>query len=405
MRSLVLGAVCLFLLSIAGTGHAEKPPSAARGITPLVRLLAASDDIDLQADVLRGMYEALRGRRHVPQPEGWPAVARKLASSPNAEVRQKALILSVLFGDAQALAQLRKTARDSIASPDARQSALQILVEVQAPELLPLLRELVADRNMRGPALRGLAAVNDRGVPEVILYQYSTFSDTEKADAVNTLASRPEYALALLAAMEQGRVPRSDLSAFTARQLIGFKDKRLAEKLSAVWGSFRPTSQDKAMLLARYKNLVPPAALRKADRSRGRLVFTHTCATCHSLFNEGGKIGPDLTGSQRSNPDYILSKVLDPNAVVARDYQVSVITTIEGRTLTGLIKSETDKTVTVQTVNEVFTLSKSDIEDRQRSTLSMMPEGLLAPMSDIEVRDLIAYLAGSEQVKLPGDKP
>jgi putative heme-binding domain-containing protein len=405
MRCLIVGTVCVSTLLASGTGRAEKTAAGSHGMAPLVRLLAESDDVDLQADVLRGMYEALRGRRQVPQPEGWPAVARKLAAGPSAEVRQKALILSVLFGDAQALAQLRKTAGNPVASPGARRSALQILVEVRAPELLPLLRDLIADRNMRGPALRGLAAMNDRAVPEVILRTYPSFSDAEKADAVTSLASRPEYALALLAAMEQGRVPRSDLSAFTARQLIGFKDKRLTEKLTAVWGSIRPTSQDKATLLTRYKNLVPPGALRKADRSHGRLVFTRTCATCHTLFNEGGKIGPDLTGAQRSNPDYILSKVLDPNAVVARDYQVSVITTIEGRTLTGLIKSETDKTVTVQTVNEVFTLPKADIEDRQRSTLSMMPEGLLAPMSDIEVRDLIAYLAGNEQVKLPGEKP
>jgi putative heme-binding domain-containing protein len=180
-----------------------------------------------------------------------------------------------------------------------------------------------------------------------------------------------------------------------------FKDKRLTEKLTAVWGSIRPPSQDKAALLTRYKSLVPPAALTKADRSRGRLVFTRTCASCHTLFNEGGKIGPDLTGSQRSNPEYILSKVLDPNTVVARDYQVTILRTVDGRTLNGLIKAETDKTVTLQTQNEVITVPKADIEDRQRSTLSMMPEGLLAPLTDVEVRDLIAYLGGNGPLPVP----
>jgi putative heme-binding domain-containing protein len=369
--------------------------ASSRGSTPLVRLLAESGDVNLQEDIVRGMYEALQGQRQIPQPEGWPAVSRKLAASSNAEVRQKGLMLSVMFGDVQALQSLRKTAADPAAREDARCSALQILVEVKAPDLLPLLRGLLADRKMRRPALRGLAAFHDAGTPEAILSQYASFSDAEKADAVTTLASRPEYAMALLTAMERGQVPRRDLSAFAARTLLGFKDKRLTEKLTAVWGSIRPPSQDKAALLARYKNLVPPAALAKADRSRGRLVFTRVCASCHTLFNEGGKIGPDLTGSQRSNPEYILSKVLDPNTVVARDYQVTILTTVDGRTLNGLIKAETDKTVTLQTQNEVITLPKADIEDRQRSTLSMMPEGLLAPLSDVEVRDLIAYLAGS----------
>jgi putative membrane-bound dehydrogenase-like protein len=196
--------------------------ASARGSTPLVRLLAESDDVTFQEDVVRGMYEALQGQRQLPQPEGWPAVSRKLAASANAEVRQKGLMLSVMFGDVQALQSLRKTATDPAAREDARQNALQILVEVRAPDLLPLLRELLADRTMRRPALRGLAAFPDAGTPKAILSQYASFSDAEKADAVTTLASRPEYAMALLTAMERGQVPRRDLSAFTARALLGF---------------------------------------------------------------------------------------------------------------------------------------------------------------------------------------
>jgi putative heme-binding domain-containing protein len=392
-----VGILSLLVLPTPGAVGVGKPS----GLTPLVRLLAESDEVALQEDVLRGMLDGLRGRRQVPQPAGWPAVYRKLAASPNAEVRHKALLLAVLFGDVQALEPLRKKVTDPDAPADARRSALQTLVEARAPDLVPLLHALVADRTLRGAALRGLAAFHDPATPEVIVRHYASCTDAEKADAIATLASRPEYALALLAAMERGQVPRRDLSAFTARQLVGFKDKRLTDRLGAVWGSIRPPAQDKAVLLARYKNLVPPGVLRKADRSHGRAIFTRTCATCHTLFSEGGKIGPDLTGSQRSNPEYVLSKVLDPNAVVARDFQATVVTTVNGRTLTGLVKAETDKTLTLQTQNEVVVLPKADIEERQRSTLSMMPEGLLAPLSDIEVRDLIAYLASPEQVPLP----
>jgi putative heme-binding domain-containing protein len=146
--------------------------------------------------------------------------------------------------------------------------------------------------------------------------------------------------------------------------------------------------------LNRYLSLLPPDALKKADRARGRQVFVKTCATCHTLFGEGAKIGPDLTGSQRSNAEYVLTKVLDPSAIVAQDYQVTVITTRSGRTLTGLVKEEDTKTVVLQTQNEVIRVAKEDIEERKKSPLSMMPEGLLTPLSDSEVRDLIAYLGG-----------
>jgi hypothetical protein len=57
--------------------------------------------------------------------------------------------------------------------------------------------------------------------------------------------------------------------------------------------------------------------------------------------------------------------------------------------------------VVLQTQNEVIRVAKADIDERKKSPVSMMPEGLLAPLSDAEVRDLIAYLAGSEQVPLP----
>jgi putative membrane-bound dehydrogenase-like protein len=381
---------------------ARRLESTPRGLEMLATTLAASDDAAVQQDILRGLHEAIQGRRQLKPPAGWAAAQRKLVASPDTEVRQKALLLSVIFGDAEALATVRKTAADPTAKDDDRRTALQMMLEVRADDLLPLLRELLVDKVMRGPAIRGLAAFNEPSIPAAILRHYPQLTDSEKADAVQTLASRPAYAMALLDAMEKGIVPRRDLSPFTARQLLGFKDKKLTERLNSVWGSTRPPAADRAALLARYRSLVPPDALQKADRSRGRALFVKNCASCHVLFNEGGKIGPELTGSQRTNPEYLLTELLDPNAVVARDYQVTIFETTGGRLINGIVKSENEQTVTIQTQNEVITLPKKEIAQRTRSSQSMMPEGLLAQLSDAEVRDLIAYLAGPGQVPLPG---
>jgi putative membrane-bound dehydrogenase-like protein len=371
-------------------------------LDPLVRLLAHSDDPGVQRDVLHGMWDALQGRRDVPAPRGWSGVYRKLSANKDAEIRSRVRILSVLFGDKQALLELRRTATNPKARAADRRGALQILVEVKAPELLSLLQKLLGERKMCGPALRGLAAFDDPQIPALILRPYASFNETEKADAINTLASRPKFALELLRAMEKGKVARRDLTPYTARQLLLFNDKQLTARLNKVWGTIRQTAKDRAVLLARYKALVTADALKKADRKNGRLVFGRTCANCHTLFGAGGKIGPDLTGSQRTNPEYILTKVLDPNAVVAQDYQVTRIITVNGRVISGIIKQETDKTVKVQTPTEVVRLSKRDIQERKRLHLSMMPEGQLGQMTDAEVRDLIAYLAGPGQVPLPG---
>jgi putative heme-binding domain-containing protein len=262
------------------------------------------------------------------------------------------------------------------------------------------LRGLLTDKALRGAALRGLAAYKDAEIPRAILAQYATYTAAEKADAINTLSSRVEYAQTLLDAVDKNLVARNDISAFTARQLLAYNNKALTEKLSRVWGSLRPPDKDKTALLNRYKSLVPPDALNKADREHGRQLFTKTCATCHTLFNDGGKIGPDLTGSQRANPEYVLTKVLDPSAVVSRDYQMTIVELKSGRSISGLVKAETDKTLTMQTQNEVVLVNKADIDERKKSSQSMMPDGLLQMLTDVDVRDLIAYLAGDGQVPL-----
>jgi putative heme-binding domain-containing protein len=370
-------------------------------LDPLVSVLTNTNDVAVQRDIVRGMLEALRGRRGMATPRGWTDAYRKLSSSGDAEIRRAARTLAVLFGDKQALVAMRKTVTDTRTSEAERKESLEILLENQAPDLLPLLSDLLTDRALRGAALRGMAGFGDATIPGLILRHYASFSDAERADAVATLCSRPAFALALLDAMEQGKVPRRDLSAFAARQLLTLKDKRLAERLEKVWGTIRSPAKEKTARMNRYLALVPPDALKKANRIHGRELFARTCGACHTLFDAGGKIGPELTGAQRTRPDYLLSKILDPNAAVARDYQMTILNLRNGRTLQGIVKEETEKIVALQTDKDLLRVAKEDIEERTRTNNSLMPEGQLDKFTDEEVRDLIAYLAGPDQVSLP----
>jgi putative heme-binding domain-containing protein len=92
--------------------------------------------------------------------------------------------------------------------------------------------------------------------------------------------------------------------------------------------------------------------MRQADRSAGRALFQKTCANCHKLFDAGGAIGPEITGAQRTNLDYLLENLIDPSAAVARDFQMQIIQTTGGRVITGLVVAESENAVTVQTLNE-----------------------------------------------------
>ena len=139
----------------------------------------------------------------------------------------------------------------------------------------------------------------------------------------------------------------------------------------------------------------------KADARKGRAVFASVCAACHKLYGEGAAIGPELTGSDRHNLDYLLGNIIDPNAVVPADYRVSVLKLKDGRVLTGVIPEQTDKLVTVQTPAERITVQRSDIAEQQQMSQSLMPEGLLQALGEDNVKHLFAYLMSNGQVPLP----
>lgn len=387
----VVVVACVLLASVFAQ---EK----ARPLDALAKLLASTDDVDVQKDVLRGMADALAGRRNVSAPREWSAVHKRLSASKDAEVRERVLALSVLFGDPQAMATLRQTVADTKADPDFRGRALQTLVDKRAEGTPDLLRKMLDDASVVRPALRGLAAYSERDTPALILARYAKLTAEAKGDALSTLTSRPPYALALLDAVEKKTVARADVTVPLARQIAALNDKRVSERLEAVWGSVRATSKDKEALLVKYRKIASPNDLAKADRVAGRVLYEKHCASCHVLFGAGGKIGPELTGSQRANPEYVLHKVLDPHATVPRDYQVTRLTLNSGRVISGLIKLEFDKVLVVQTATDEVRVQKSDIEMREAQKESLMPEGLLAQLKDREVRELLAYVGGAGQV-------
>jgi putative heme-binding domain-containing protein len=131
------------------------------------------------------------------------------------------------------------------------------------------------------------------------------------------------------------------------------------------------------------------------------VIYNKLCASCHALYGHGGAIGPDLTGSGRDNLDYLLENVLDPSATVNADFRMVVVSMVDGRVLNGLVRSPTDRTITLQSQNEAVVLSRKEIEQIAPSPLSLMPEGQLDPLSSEETRDLFAYLMHRTQVPLP----
>jgi putative heme-binding domain-containing protein len=342
-------------------------------------------------------------------PAGWPSAFAALATDPDARVRSRAMALAVTFGDPGARAALRAILADAGAAVDSRREALAALLKARDAALPEQLRRLILDPALGGEAVRGLSGFDDPATPGALLASYEKLGRPARRDALNTLAMRREWARDLLSAVGSGRLPRADLSADIVRQLRNLGDPDVDALIGKVWGRARETTADRARTIARYKALLTSRPDRPPDPSLGRSIFARTCQQCHTLFGVGGQVGPDLTGSNRADLDYVLANVLDPGALIGREYLAHVVATEDGRVLTGIIRAEDKDTITLGTVNETITLPRSEVAERRQSDQSMMPEDLWAPLSEHEIRSLVSYLASPAQVPMPagetGPKP
>jgi len=358
----------------------------------------ADADGDWLAILLEETSNALSGERGTPMPAGWNDVHARLAASEDPEVRERAFSIAVAFGDASVFPELRGILADGGAEEGRRERALDALVRGKDAAAVPVMHALLDERAVRERVLRALASFNDAGTPAAILARYSELSQEERRAALSTLAARPAYARELLRAVAAGQPARAELDALVLRQLQSLHDEEIDGLMREVWGVFRETAEERAAEIERRLGELTGAVLAQADPSNGRDVFSRTCEQCHTLFGVGGDIGPELTGANRTDLEYILTNAVDPNAIIAKEYQVTSIILDDERVVSGILRKETEGALTLINQDEEIVVAKDEIVEIVPSEVSMMPEAQLDAMSADEVRDLIAYLASPKQV-------
>jgi putative heme-binding domain-containing protein len=169
-----------------------------------------------------------------------------------------------------------------------------------------------------------------------------------------------------------------------------------------VWGAVESLSADKEVTFAKYRALLTGDALANGNVHNGRAIYERTCTVCHKLYGNGGEIGPDITGSNRADLDYILENILNPSGEIPEGYKLLLVTTRGGQTLAGTLASENAQQLVLRVVGlPPVTVAKSEIQSREAIPTSMMPEGLLASLRDEDVIDLITYLRTTKQVAKP----
>lgn len=147
--------------------------------------------------------------------------------------------------------------------------------------------------------------------------------------------------------------------------------------------------------------------LKGRDFDRGRALFgAANCFACHRYNNEGGAVGPDLSGiAGRFSPRDLLESIIQPSKTVSDQYQATSFATVDGKVITGRVANLNGDTIMVITnmldPGNMTAINRNQIDEAKPSPISMMPEGLLNTLQEDEVLDLMAFLLSRGDRKSP----
>jgi putative heme-binding domain-containing protein len=270
---------------------------------------------------------------------------------------------------------------------------LQIVGELGDADCVEPVLAIVRDSHdmLRSIALSTLSHFEDTRIADAVLAEYPKMPAKLQAEARTLLFGRRAWARSLLSRVERGVIPAAEVPADEVRRVALYQDTDLDATVRKLWGNIRAgTTEEKLADIRRLSNDLRAAT---GNRDAGHELFKKHCATCHVLFGEGTKLGPDLTTANRKDREFLLVSVVDPSVQVRKEYLVYAIETHDGRVITGCIVEQDPSTITlVGTKNDRTKIRRTEIAEMKEMSNSLMPERLLEPLTPQEVRDLFAYL-------------
>jgi putative membrane-bound dehydrogenase-like protein len=366
---------------------AEPAPLAA-----CIEFLGRKRDSHVRIKALEGLIQGMENRQ-VDAPASWKEVFASLRADKDPEVRRLGRRLAIHFRDLQALRRSLAVAQDARKTLSERIDAVHDLGLAHPVEALGPLEAMLkddADPLFRCEVCRALGSYAQPEIARAVLAGWNRYPPAVRAEAVNLLAERKEWARELLAAVGRKEVPRTDLHNNVILRLRGLRDPKVNSQIEAVWGKVRDhTPAEFSALIERTRASLFQG---RGSSERGRKVFENQCAKCHMFEGKGHEVGPNLDGAAR-DIDYLLVNILDPNRIVGQPYYPRLVALKDGRVETGLLAVEDAQSITLKTENDALkVIQRKDIDALTVQEKSLMPEGLNNNISQQDFRDLIRYV-------------
>ena len=378
---------------------------AAEGSMPALRasatLLAGQPLGTSRAALRQALEQGLRQRAATQRPgldDLPPALVQQVLADWRADPTDEALIrLLVWLGHGPARERALALAGDRSRDAGFRAGLVKAAADPARAEDAPrFLAWLVGDEPepVKLAALEALQGFDSAPIAAQLLREYPRLSVSLRTKVRAVLLARKEGARALLAAVDAGQLAAGELTQSELKTVTQFQDRQLDAIARKHWGKVNATPEDKLAVVRRFNNDLnlqrdkPPGV-----PERGRLLYTQLCAACHRLHGEGGTIGPDLTTANRRDKDFMLTSLVDPSAVIRKEYLNYTVKTTDGRVLGGFVAAESAGNITLGAADGTPTeIPRDQIATMEDSGVSLMPEGLLNALTPQQLRDLFAWL-------------
>lgn len=236
-------------------------------------------------------------------------------------------------------------------------------------------------------SLLTLASYQGTDAVGAIVERWPNLASPAQSTALRVLMARPENALALLTALEQGRLPRSALGPWEIEGLRRYPAATVAAAAQKLLGP--PVSANAADRTSEWMTNLPPTGLPE----RGRLIFQQRCAQCHRFQRMGSSLGPDLEAVVTKGRKTLLTQILDPNRTLSSRAELRWIETRDQGFLLGLVLEENPAGLWIFTSDgQTMALPRATVRSLSSLQRSAMPEGLQTGLTFSQMADLLEYL-------------